>query len=118
MDNVEFEKNFFVGSNEQITAMQYLTADIMDLLLNFQKLQIEIFQKIPRRSMWDHPNRMNMDLLWEGNSVLMRIGNRKMFKPTLRDPMCKESLKLCLSALDFALKFNAMISKSIKDTEI
>jgi len=110
MDKVMFEKDFLVGSNDQLTAMQYLTADVMELLLNFKNELIDI-QKTSADS-------TNLDFFWQGDDVLMRIGNRKMFKPTMHDPMCKDSLACCVSTLRFVTKFNQVITKSIKETAI
>jgi len=118
MDSAAFEKDFFVGSNDQITAMLYLTADIMELLINFKNELIDVQTRFSRNLLPQNPNDINLDFLWQGNKVLMRIGNKKMFKPTLRDPMCKDSLACCLSSLRFATRLNHAITKSIKETAI
>lgn len=118
MDHGVFEKDFFVGSDDQITAMQYLTADIMELFLDFKNELIDIQTRF-NRDLWpQNPSRISLDLFWQGDEVLMRIGNKKMFKPTMRDPMCKDSLACCLSSLAFATRFNQVVTKSIKDTAI
>ena len=118
MDNAAFEKDFFVGSNDQITAMQYLTADVMELLLNFKNELIDIQTRFNRNLFPQNPNLISLDLFWQGYEVLMRIGNKKMFKPTMRDPMCKDSLACCLSSLTFATRLNHVITKSINETAI
>ena len=110
MDSVLFNKDFFVGSNDQITAMQYLTANVMELFLNFKDELINI-QKTSADS-------TNLDFFWQGDDVLMRIGNKKMFMPTMHDPMCKDSLACCVATLNFVTKFNNVITKSIKETAI
>jgi len=118
MDSAAFENDFSVGSNDQITAMQYLTADVMDLLVNFKNELVDIQTRFNRNLFPQNPNSISLDLIWRGDNVLMRIGNKKMFKPTMRDPMCKDSLACCLSSLTFATKFNNVITKSIKETAI
>ena len=125
MDSPAFEKDFRVGSNDQVTAMQYLTADVMELLLNFKNELIEIQTRFNRNLLPRTPiglffakRRIRLDFFWEGDEVLMRLGNKKMFKPTMRDPMCKESLACCYSSLTFATRLNHVITKSIKETSI
>ena len=118
MDDAIFEKNFLVGSNDQITAMQYLTADVMELLLNFKDELVDIQTRFSRNFFPQNPNAISLDFFWQDNDVLMRIGNKKMFKPTMRDPMCKDSLACCLSSLKFATRLNQVITKSIKETAI
>ena len=118
MDSPAFEKDFRVGSDSQITAMQYLTADVMELISSFKNELLYTQMRFNRRLLPQNPNRISLDLVWQGNEVLMRIGNKKMFKPTLRDPMCKDSLACCYSSLTFATRFNHVITKSIKETSI
>jgi len=118
MDSVTFEKDFSVGSNDQITAMQYLTADVMELLLNFKNELIDVQSKFNSYLSYKDPDSIRLDFFWQGDEVLMRIGNRKMFIPTSDDPMCQGSLACCLSSLRFVTKFNQTITKSIKETAI
>jgi len=118
MDHTAFEREFFVGSNDQVTAMQYLTADVMELLLNFKSELIDIQTRFNRNLFPQNPNMIRLDLFWRSDQVSMRIGNKKMFKPTMQDPMCKDSLACCLSSLAFATRFNQVITKSIKETAI
>lgn len=118
MDNAAFEKDFFVGSNDQITAMQYLTADVMELILNFKNELIDIQTRFNRDISPQNPNLISLDFYWCGVDVLLRIGDKKMFKPTIRNPMCKDSLACCLSSLEFITRFNHVITKSIKETSI
>jgi len=118
MDHVAFEKDFSVGSSDQITAMQYLTADVMELILNFKNELFDIQTKFNKNSLLWNAHEIRLDFFWQGDEVLMRIGNRKMFIPTRRDPMCKDSLACCLSSLRFVTKLNHAITKSIKETAI
>ena len=118
MDSPAFERDFSVGSNDQITAMKYLTADVMELLINFKNELIDVQTRFDRSLIPQNPNHINLDFFWRGDEIYMRIGNKKMFKPTLRDPMCKDSLACCFSSLSFATKFNQIIAKSIEETAI
>ena len=118
MDSPAFEKDFLVGSNDQITAMRYLTADVMELLLDFKGELIDTQLRFNRDLLPQNPRNLSLDLFWQGDQVYMRIGNKKMFKPTLRNPMCKDSLACCLASLSFAMKFNHVITKSIQETAI
>jgi len=105
INSVIFEKDFLVGSNSQITAMQYLTVDVMELLLNLKN-------ELAWLNINRNPNSIRLDFFWRGDEVLMRIDlNEKLFIPTMRDPMCKDSLACCLSSLRFATKFNQVITK-------
>ena len=118
MDSAAFMKDFFVGSNDQVTAMRYLTADVMELMINFKNELMDIQRRFNRDILPQNPHAISLDFFWHGNEVLMRIGNKKMFKPTLRNPMCKDSLACCLATLTFATKLNHVITKSIKETSI
>ena len=118
MDSPAFERDFRVASNDQVTAMRYLTADVMELLLNHKNELLYLQTRFNRNILPRNPNRIKVDFFWQGNEVLMRIGSKKMFKPTLRDPMCKDSLACCLATLTFATKLNHVITKSIKETAI
>ena len=118
MDSAAFEKDFIVGSDEQITAMKYLTADIMELLITYKNELIDIQTRFNRNLIPQNPNDISLDFLWQDTKVLIRIANKKMFVPTMRDPMCKDSLASCLSSLSFATRLNHIISKSIEETAI
>jgi len=101
MDHSEFEKYFEVGSNDQIVAMQYLTTDIMEHMVEFRKTYDIVF-----------------DFVWRGKDVFIRFNLAQMFKPTMSDPICRESLEKCMAILTFVLTFNELVARTIEETAI
>ena len=118
LDSPAFERDFRVGSDDQVTAMRYLTADVMELLIDYKNELLYTQTRFNRNLRPQNTDRISLDFFWQGNEVMMRVGNKKMFRPTLRDPMCKDSLACCYSSLAFAARLNHVITKSIKDTSI
>ncbi|MCL2213210.1 MAG: DUF3137 domain-containing protein [Oscillospiraceae bacterium] len=118
VDVSEFDKDFYVGSNDPITPFRYLTHDVMELILNYKNELIDVQTRFNRNLLPQNPKRISLDIYWRGDEVFMRLGNKKMFEPTLRNPMCKDSLACCVSTLAFANEFNRIITKTIESTSV
>jgi len=85
--------------------MQYLTTDVMDVLTEFKKINVRF------------------DMLWQGNTCLIRIHNINIFNPPsiLSEPFGKgalSSLKKSYNIFELIMKLNAAITKSIKEAKI
>lgn len=101
MDSSEFEQTFDVRATDKILAMQVLTSDVMDALLNFinqYKIQYEITVK-------------------ESN-LFIRFKTGLMFEPkSAKITLEKQSLKKYYEILQFIIKVSEEITKSIERTK-
>ena len=102
LDSQEFEKMFDVYCSDKIIAMQLLTADIMQLLLEFQK-------------------EMNMDyeLTIKNNLIYIRFMSGEMFEnaSVVKFSLDKSTLYKYYRMLDFTFTLTDKLIKLIKDTE-
>lgn len=102
LDDNEFEKCFDVSSSDRIMAMQYLTSDVMALLVRFKEnVQIDF------------------DMFWQGTDIVIRFKTGKMFEPKIfGDSMNMSTLQMNVTVLSLMLKLNNLVGKTIKTTEI
>ena len=102
LDSQEFEKMFDVYCSDNIIAMQLLTADIMQLLIEFQK-------------------EMNMDyeLTIKNNLIYIRFMSGEMFETAdvMKFSLDKSTLYKYYRMLDFVFTLTDKLIKLIKDTE-
>jgi hypothetical protein len=96
-DNPDFEKNFSATGNDEATVKKYLTADVMEALLAFDKELVT-------------PKNPNVfEFIWRGDEVLLRIGNEEMFTFAIFDPNSikqRQMLANYMLYLKFILKLN------------
>lgn len=101
MDSEEFESYFDVYSQNKIIAMQILTSDVMELLLNFYKKYL-----------------LNFEIVFENNTIFLRFHTGPMFEPKIfGSSMDKETLFLYYETLDFITQVTKKINEIIKDIE-
>ena len=101
MDSSEFEKNFDVRATDKILAMQVLTSDVMDTLLNFIK-QYKIKYEITVKK----------------DSIFMRFKTGPMFEPKIqKKALDYETLKRYYNILQFIIKVSEEILKSVERTQ-
>lgn len=102
LDSQEFEKRFDVYCSDKIIAMQLLTADIMQLLIEFQE-------------------KMNMEyeLTIKNNLIYIRFMSGKMFEPAnvMKFSLDKTMLYKYYKMLDFTFTLTDKLMKLIEDTE-
>ena len=102
MDSVEFEKEFDVFTDNEILAMQILTPDIMESLLEF-------------KNKYD----IDFEIAINKNKVYLRFFVKNMFEPKIfGNSMDKELLLIYYVILDFIIKVTEKINKVIMDTAI
>lgn len=98
MDSSEFEKKFDVMTTDKILAMELLTSDVMDTLLNFinqYKIKYEI-------------------TVIKGN-IFIRFKTGSMFEPRfIKKSLEYETLKRYYDTLQFIIKISVEIIKSIE----
>lgn len=102
LDSQEFEKMFDVYCSDKIIAMQLLTADIMQLLIEFQ-------------------NEMNMEyeLTIKNNLIYIRFMSGEMFETAnvIKYSLDKSTLYKYYRMLDFIFTLTDKLVKLIKNTE-
>jgi phosphate/sulfate permease len=102
LDSQEFEKYFDVYCSNKIIAMQLLTADVMQLLIEFQK-------------------EMNMEyeLTIKNSHLYIRFMSGEMFEAACiaKFSLDKATLYRYYRMLDFTFTLTAKLTKLIKDTE-
>lgn len=102
MDSNEFEKYFDVYTNSNILAMEILTHDVMEELVNFYidyKIKFEIIIK--------------------SNHIYVRFDTGAMFEPNiLRESNNINTLWVYYSIINFVINLTTKINKILNDTEI
>ncbi len=103
MDSQEFEKYFDVVSNNNIIAMQLLTHDIMDMLVEFRRT-----------------TKINYDIVIFNNNMYLRFFTGPMFemKSIKSKAMDREILKKYYDILNFTYTLSENILKAIEEAEI
>ena len=103
MDSSEFEKNFDVSATNKIIAMQLLTADIMEDLIEFK-------------------NKTNMfyDVIINNNIIYLYFHCGPMFETNLskHEIVNKQSLQRYFYMLNFTYNLSKKLIKLINETEI
>ena len=102
MDSSEFERKFNVYSTDKIIAMQLLTSDIMQLLMDFVK-----------------ENRVIPEITLERNKFYIRFATGNMFEAKLmKKALDYTTLKKYYDTINFTLTLTEKFLKNIKETEV
>lgn len=102
MDSSEFEKKFDVHSSNKIIAMQLLTADIMQMLLDFKE-----------------NNKLTPEITLNGNSLYIRFATGDMFEPNIfKFSLNYNTLKKYYDTINFTLDITEKFVKNIEETEV
>ncbi len=102
MDSGEFEKKFNVYSTDKIIAMQLLTSDIMDMLLDFKE-----------------KNKITPEITIEGNKFYIRFATGSVFEAKLmKKALDYDTLKRYYDIINFTLDLTEKFLKNINETEV
>ena len=102
MDSSEFEKNFDVYADNKIIAMQLLTSDTMQMLLDFK----------------DESN-LTPEITLRGNNLYIRFATGNMFEPKIfKNSLDKYTLKKYYDTINFTLDITEKFLKNVEETEI
>lgn len=102
MDSSEFEKHFDVMADDKIQAMQILTSDIMDLMLNFLK-----------------DSKIKFELTIRNNKLYIRFKTGGMFEGNIiKSSVDFDSLKKVYDVINFTFDITRAFAKVIDETEI
>lgn len=101
MDSSEFEEKFDVYSEDKIIAMQLLTSDIMQMLLDFKE-----------------KNKITPEMTLKGNTLYIRFSTGDMFEPMLlKKALDYDTLKKYYDTINFTLDITEKFLKNIEETE-
>jgi len=102
MDSGEFEKKFNVYATDKIIAMQLLTSDIMQMLMDFKE-----------------KNKVTPEMTLKGNVLYIRFATGDMFEPKmLKNSLDYTTLKKYYDTINFTLDITEKFLKNIEETEI
>lgn len=102
MDSSEFEKHFDVYANNKIIAMQILTSDIMDMMINFRER-----------------SKIKYEITIKENEIYIRFHTGEVFEPKMfTNSLDYDMLKRYYDIIDFIFKVSREINKVIENTEI
>lgn len=102
MDSAEFEKKFDVYSTDKIMAMQLLTADIMQILLDFRE-----------------NNKVTPEMTLKENKLYIRFATGNMFEPNLmKSSLEYDKLKKYYDTINFTLNITKQFLKNVQETEL
>lgn len=102
MDSSEFENIFDVYSEDKILAARILTADVMQLLVEFY-----------------NSYKVDFDIVLIDNKIYMRFATGNMFEPSLlKNSMDKQILFTYYSITKFVFEVSEKINKILEDIEI
>jgi hypothetical protein len=102
MDSGEFEKKFDVFAEDKIVAMQLLTADIMQMLLEFKE-----------------QNKITPEITLKEDKMYIRFKTKDMFEASyLKSSIDYDQLKKYYDTINFTLDITEKFLKNIKETEI
>lgn len=102
MDSGEFEKNFDVYSTDKIIAMQILTADVMQMLLDFKE-----------------KNKLRPELTLKGDSLYIRFDTGDLFEAQImQNSLDYNTLKKYYDAINFTLDIVKEFVKNIEESEV
>lgn len=100
-DNASFNKILHVYSNNKINAMEILSSDILDYL-------VEFYTKY----------NVNFQIVFNGNDVYIRFFINELFEPTIIGNIFnKNNFALCYIIMKFTLKLIKKISNNMTDYE-
>lgn len=102
MDSGEFEKKFNVYSTDKIIAMQLLTSDIMQMLLDFKE-----------------ENKITPEMTIEGNRFYIRFATGGVFEAKLmKKALDYDILKRYYNLINFTLDLTEKFLNNINETEV
>ena len=102
MDSQEFEKYFDIYCDDKILAMQLLTSDTMECLVDFY-----------------NKHYIQYEIVLRNDTIYMRFFTGAMFEPkTFGSSMDKEVLFKYYSILKFVLEVTTKINKTLQDLDI
>lgn len=103
MDSSEFEKKFDVYSSNKIIGMQILTADIMEMLIEFR-----------------NRTKNEFDIVINNNEIYLRFHCGTMFEATSlkKGAFDEKTLREYYNILDFTYKLSTKLIDIIKEVEI
>ncbi len=102
MDSGEFEKKFNVYATDKIVAMQLLTADIMQMLLDFKE-----------------QSKVTPEMTIENNKLYIRFATGGVFEAKLmKSALDYDVLKKYYDIINFTLSITEKFLKNIEETEI
>lgn len=102
MDSGEFEKKFDVYSTDKIIAMQLLTADIMQMLIDFKE-----------------KNKVTPEMTIEGNRLYIRFLTGEVFEANLvKKALDYSTLNKYYNIINFTLDLTEKFLKNINETEV
>lgn len=99
LDSSEFESYFDIYSKDKILALQILTADTMEYLIDFYKKYM-----------------LDFDIVIKENNIFMRFHTGAMFEPKIfGSSMEKELLFMYYCVLEFVVELTRKINKTVKE---
>ena len=102
MDSAEFEKKYNVYATDKIIAMQLLTADVMQMLLDFKET-----------------NKILPEITLKQNYLYIRFETGNVFEANImKKSLNYETLKKYYDIINFTLKLTESFIKNIKETEL
>lgn len=102
MDSGEFEKKFDVFTTNKIITMQLLTADIMQMLLDFKE-----------------KNKVTPEITLKQNYLYIRFSTGDMFEASLlKNSLDYEKLKKYYDTINFTLDITEKFLKNISETDV
>ena len=102
MDSSEFEKYFDVYTGNKIITMQILTADTMELLVDFTK-----------------KSKIRPEIIIKNNALYIRFGTSEIFEPQMfKDFLDYDTLKKYYDTIKFTFDISKKLIKNIEETEI
>ena len=102
MDSSEFEKYFDINAENKITAMQILTSDVMQMMIEFRE-----------------QSKTKYELTIKQNQIYIRFHTGEVFEPKMfTHSLDYEMLKRYYDIIDFIFKVSREINKVIENTEI
>ena len=102
MDSSEFEKYFDINAGNKIIAMQILTSDVMQMMIEFRE-----------------QSKIKYELTMRDNQIYIRFHTGEVFEPKMfTHSLDYDMLKKYYDIIDFIFKVSREINKVIENTEI
>jgi len=102
MDSTEFEKYFDINAENKIIAMQILTSDVMQMMIEFRE-----------------QSKIKYELTIKENQIYIRFHTGEVFEPKMfTHALDYDMLKRYYDIIDFIFKVSREINKVIENTEI
>ena len=102
MDSTEFEKYFDINAENKIIAMQILTSDVMQMMIEFRE-----------------QSKIKYELTIKENQIYIRFHTGAVFEPKMfTHALDYDMLKRYYDIIDFIFKVSREINKVIENTEI